>query len=106
MRSLDLEPCRPARAGRVRCIERLGHQALVPSRQYIVVERLRLSRVVGDYARHRKMRRDEFEGNSTFAIGAVDQIYTVKMQHIEQNRRERQFVPVSTSVAAQRRIVV
>ena len=55
------------------------------------------------------MRRDELEGSATFAIGAIDQIHTVEMQHVEQHRRQRQFVPKcvdveSTSEAPHRRL--
>jgi hypothetical protein len=87
---LDLDPARAAPPGRVGGGQRLGHHALMPPRDRVAEERVRLVRVTGHQPRHQHLgRNDAGQRRAPLHVRQVDQVGPVQVQHVEQKDRQR-----------------
>ena len=100
---LDLEPRGAAPAGGVRRVERLHHDALVPGGDGGVERRLRGRGIAGHRPRDPVLgRHDPLEHRGALGERGVEQVVAVDVQHVEEQRRERDRARLAGAEARRR----
>ncbi len=100
MDRLDLEPRRAAPPGRVRRVERLHDDALVPGGDRGVERGLRGVRVLGDHAADPvRLRDDALERRAALGQRRVEQVLAVDVQDVEEQRGERDAAALARAEA-------
>jgi len=87
---LDLDPARAAPPGRVGRGQRLDHHALMPPRDGVTEERVRLVHIPRHQSRHQHLGRDHaLQRRAPLSVRQVDQVGPVQVQHVKEKDRQR-----------------